>query len=170
MSNHTFITWTKHFDNVIIYNKGKDDIDEYNPIKLNNVGREGHTYYKYIYDNYDNLADYTIFLQGCPFGHCYTIIEDIKEVINNPNYNKQFQYFSHLILKINLKNDYNIPIEKNKENTSPTFTQLIDNLDSYPSSLTHWFGDNIQNKEIAFSYEKYINLTINRCLLASQEI
>jgi len=29
---------------------------------LDNVGREGHTYYKYICDNYDNLTDYTIFL------------------------------------------------------------------------------------------------------------
>jgi len=94
------ITWTKQFKNVIIYNKGNDDIDEYNPIKLKNVGREGHTYYKYIHDNYEELADYTIFLQGNPIDHCPTIIEDITEIINNPKFNKEFQYFSDFILKI----------------------------------------------------------------------
>jgi hypothetical protein len=36
---------------------------------LTNVGREGHTFFKYIYDNYDNLDDYTIFLQGHPYDH-----------------------------------------------------------------------------------------------------
>jgi len=43
------IKWTKKFPNVLIYNKGDKLNDEYNQIMLNNIGREGHTYYKYIY-------------------------------------------------------------------------------------------------------------------------
>lgn len=39
----------------------------FHEIFLKNVGREGHAYYKHIYDNYENLSYYTIFLQGNPF-------------------------------------------------------------------------------------------------------
>ena len=58
------LEWIKNFSNVIIYNKGDElteDYNNYKQVKLNNVGREGHTFYKHICDNYDNLADYTIF-------------------------------------------------------------------------------------------------------------
>ena len=63
------LEWTTQFSNVIIYNKGTQLSDDFNQTCLNNVCREGHTYYKHICDNYDNLADYTIFLQGNPFDH-----------------------------------------------------------------------------------------------------
>jgi hypothetical protein len=69
------VNWTKQFNNVIIYNKGEKLSDDFNQILLNNVGREGHTYYKHIYDNYDNLDDYIIFLQGNPFDHSPDIIK-----------------------------------------------------------------------------------------------
>lgn len=42
------VEWTKQFKNVIIYNKGNKLNGGYNQIFLDNVGREGHTYYKYI--------------------------------------------------------------------------------------------------------------------------
>lgn len=63
------ISWTsKYQPNVIIYNKGN-----YLPksISLPNVGRESHTYLYHIVNNYNNLADRTIFFQGsCPsFGY-----------------------------------------------------------------------------------------------------
>jgi hypothetical protein len=54
------IEWTKQLDNVLIYNKG-DTLTNTHSIQLDNVGREGHTFYKYIYDNYDNLDDLTVF-------------------------------------------------------------------------------------------------------------
>lgn len=64
------LKWTKQYSNVIIYNKGgKLNDDEYKYISLKNVGREGHTYYTHIYENYDNLTDYVIFLQGRPTDH-----------------------------------------------------------------------------------------------------
>ena len=80
------INWTNEFPNVLIYNKGVNDLDEsYNQIMLDNVGREGHTYYKYIVDNYDNLKDYTCFLQGNPFDHSPNIIDNLHRCIEDLN-------------------------------------------------------------------------------------
>lgn len=54
---------------VIIYNKGDNDDFEKPPnvvdvIKLPNVGRESHTYLHHVIENYNKLADVTIFLPG----------------------------------------------------------------------------------------------------------
>ena len=99
------IEWTKEFKNVIVYNKGNKLTDDFNQIFLNNVGREGHTYYKYICDNYDNLKDYTIFLQGNPFDHSPNLIFNLNKYINNIN-NKElsidFEFLSERIIECNL--------------------------------------------------------------------
>ncbi len=99
------IEWTKQFPNVIIYNKG-ERLNLNNEIMLENVGREGHTYYKYIYDNYNNLDDYTIFLQGNPFDHSPNIIQDLKYLTNNININPflpiKFKFLSKHVLKCKL--------------------------------------------------------------------
>jgi hypothetical protein len=39
-------------------------------LPLPNVGRESHTYLTHVIENYDNLADFTTFLQGNPLDHC----------------------------------------------------------------------------------------------------
>jgi len=96
------IEWTKQFSNVLIYNKGNKLEENYNEIMLNNVCREGHTYYKYIYDNYDNLDDYTIFLQGHPFDHSPNILDNLNKYINNKNLNIEFEFLSECILQCNL--------------------------------------------------------------------
>ena len=91
------LEWTKEFLNVIIYNKGKPLRDGFNEKYLNNVGREGHTYYKHIYDNYDNLADYTVFLQGNPFDHSPNIINDLKKYVNNKELIIDFKFLSTVL-------------------------------------------------------------------------
>jgi len=96
------IEWSKQFQNVIVYNKGNKLNDGYNEIPLDNVGREGHTYYKHIYDNYDNLADYTIFLQGRPFDHSPNIIADINKYTNNKDLDIDFEFLSQHVLECNL--------------------------------------------------------------------
>ena len=100
------LDWTKQFTNVIVYNKGTPLTDDFNQIYLNNVGREGHTYYKHIYDNFDNLADYTIFLQGRPFDHSPNIINNLNKYINNIDSNLDsnidFEFLSENILDCNL--------------------------------------------------------------------
>jgi len=90
------ISWTNEFENVLIYNKGTP-LNLPNEIILPNVGREPHTYYKYIYDNYDNLDDYVVFLQGNPFDHSPNIIDNLK---NLPNLN--FHFLSEHILSCSL--------------------------------------------------------------------
>ena len=93
------VEWTKSFYNVIIYNKGtelnKPDSNHiYNEVFLNNVGREGHTYYKHICDNYNNLADFTIFLQGDPFPHSRDAIQKIQSYVDNKQLNVDFEFLN----------------------------------------------------------------------------
>ena len=95
------INWSLEFKNILIYNKGnKINID--NELLTENVGRECHTYYKYIYDNYDNLNDYIIFLQGNPFDHSPNIINNLWNYIINKDLNIDFEYLSEKILTCNL--------------------------------------------------------------------
>ena len=96
------VNWCKQFSNVIIYNKGTEMTDDFNQILLDNVGREGHTYYKHICDNYDNLADYTIFLQGNPFDHSPNIISNLNKYIDNIDSNVDFEFLSESVYECNL--------------------------------------------------------------------
>lgn len=77
------ISWTKELSNVLIYNKGEPiDTKCHDSAKIStlmNVGREGHTIYRHIYDNYENLEDYIVFLQGNPFDHSPNLVENIKK-------------------------------------------------------------------------------------------
>lgn len=65
------VSWTKPFSNVVIYDKSGDSFPttSHPTIYLPNIGREGHTFYKHIVDNYDSLPPYICFLQGHPFDH-----------------------------------------------------------------------------------------------------
>lgn len=70
------INWTRYLPGkVIIYNKGPDDLDISNfrdnteIRKVENVGREGHTYLYHIIENYDKLTERITFLQADPFDH-----------------------------------------------------------------------------------------------------
>jgi hypothetical protein len=94
------VEWTKQFPNVLIYNKGEPLESGYNELFLENVGREGHTYYKYICDNYENLPKYTVFLQGNPFDHSPNIITNIHKYMNNPDID--FEFLSERIYPCNL--------------------------------------------------------------------
>jgi hypothetical protein len=103
------IEWCKQFPNVIIYNKGDKLHDRYNEIVLPNVGREGHTYYKHICDNYDNLTDYIIFLQGRPFDHSPNIVSTLNNIIstlskynNSEDLDIDFEFLSESIIQCNL--------------------------------------------------------------------
>ena len=66
-------------DHCHIYNKGGEIEPRFNVYRwesLPNVGREAHTYVYHIIENYDRLADVTVFLQGNitdhqQMNHCY---------------------------------------------------------------------------------------------------
>lgn len=58
------IKWAYDYKHLLtVYNKGSDDLD-INSIPLQNVGREAHTFLYHIINNYDSLAETTIFFQG----------------------------------------------------------------------------------------------------------
>lgn len=63
------ISWADFLPNVLVYNKGGHLDTDHELRQLPNVGREGHTFYTYMYENYDKLDDFTCFLQGDPMDH-----------------------------------------------------------------------------------------------------
>lgn len=89
-------------DNLIVYNKGNDDI---NPIinhefikNVPNLGREAGTYCNYILDNYDDLPEYIIFTQGNPvdhidFSNTEKTFDKFREIVNEDKSYK-FKYIS----------------------------------------------------------------------------
>ncbi len=72
------VSWLKHLPyKFVLYDKddGEDCCKKkYQPycpesIKLQNVGREAHTYLTYIIDNYKNLPNFVAFMQADPFDY-----------------------------------------------------------------------------------------------------
>lgn len=96
------IEWTQRLPpdiDVIVYNKGDKLLNHKGTVvDLPNVGREGHTYYKYIYDNYDNLDDYTIFLQGNPFEHSPQLICTINNIQKCKTFECEYAFISERVL------------------------------------------------------------------------
>jgi len=73
------ISWLLLFKNItLVYNKGNNEhlLSKFDTIQLPNVGRESHTYLYHIVQNYDNLAEKTIFFQGKINDHKILDIED----------------------------------------------------------------------------------------------
>ena len=86
------VEWTKKLTHkVTIYDKSDTPIES--SIKLKNVGREGETFLYHIINNYHNLDDVTVFLQGDPFDHLSLLVgwreisteEEINIVLNKMN-------------------------------------------------------------------------------------
>lgn len=77
------LDWVKQIDcDYIIFNKGNEIEDpEISPEKIINVpnqGREAETFLRYICENYLDLSDFTIFVQGNPFDHWPRTLEYIN--------------------------------------------------------------------------------------------
>lgn len=73
--------------NAIIYNKSGNEIEVKNDLTqkyLDNIGREGETYLNHIINNYDNLHEYTIFIQDDTDNHI-------------PNYNSFVKFCNNII-------------------------------------------------------------------------
>jgi hypothetical protein len=76
---------------IIVYNKGEPIsgmLDNIDVISLPNLGRDCHTIFHHIYENYDNLTDFVIFLQGNPFDHCKYVLHCLGSL----TYRTHFEY------------------------------------------------------------------------------
>ena len=94
------VDWTNGLPNAVIYNKGTTAPNtRHEVIDLPNVGREGHTYLHHIIANYDDLDEWTAFLQGNPFDHSPDLESRIR--IFSPSKNG-FQFLSRDQYDINL--------------------------------------------------------------------
>lgn len=85
------LDWIKKINSEIkisIYRKGDFLPLSDNEIKIEpNKGRCVHTFFNHIYSRYDDLADYTFFVQDYPFDHWGNLLEilnsDISEIHKN---------------------------------------------------------------------------------------
>lgn len=123
------IEWSNQFSNVVIINKGIP-CNISNEIVMPNFDREGHTYYQYIYDNYDDLPDHLIFLQGNPFDHSPNVIDLLNHYISHINNNvdsNTMKYISQQFHNVNpVKPDKWIPTLPIKEIYTKLFGSAID--------------------------------------------
>lgn len=146
----------------MIYNKGNEFIPIIfkNIINLPNIGREGHTYLYHIINNYNNLADNTLFIQGNISDHkMFNIIDYIK---NNDIKGKISQIkIKKLTNKINFDKKY----LNNLKKSNMTSFQFINNilnikLDNIESIPIIWGANFCVSKSLILSkpIEYYQNL------------
>jgi hypothetical protein len=64
-------SWVQHLADVkiTVYRKGEGGLKPGEIFMSPNVGRDVHTFFKHILDNYDTLSDITFFSQDYPFDH-----------------------------------------------------------------------------------------------------
>lgn len=124
----------------------------------NNVGREGHTYYNFIYNNYDNLPEYIVFLQGRPYDHSPNLNTNLQKYINS-GFKSNFEFLSEDIINSNLNGnqyDSNLPLKNIYE---IIFGERKETLDFQFGAGAQFFvsKQNILNKTKEF-YKKIIEL------------
>jgi hypothetical protein len=74
-----------------IYRKGNQPLN--NEILIEpNVGRDVHSFFYHIVNNYDNLSDLTFFVQDYPFDHWENIVDTINGGINTINLNATLKF------------------------------------------------------------------------------
>ena len=148
------ISWLSKVKNIkiTIYNKGEDNINK-KSIKLPNIGRESHTYLTHIIDNYDNLADITIFSQGDPFFHS----PDFLKLIKKPELFEPIQpltyYYSPSINKANNEEKKIIIDKKFRINGMPP-TQVLNKTNNLSINGLRIYVEYF-NEEGIIMYPKY---------------
>lgn len=93
------LDWLNKYQNfATIYNKGDDSVE--GSITLPNIGREAHTYLYHIVNNYDNLAEYTAFVQGDPLDpHSPRIHQSLEYIIGSNELLPDFFWISERIVE-----------------------------------------------------------------------
>ena len=175
------IEWSRPYNNIVtIYNKG--DQEHYkSSIKLENVGREGHTFLHHIVENYDNLSNKTIFLKETIsnkslnlkyLSFCNSKITNIIDFINySMQDNEQYMYFPFL----NLSCDNFQPISNflNNGNYINHFGKWDVKRANISGSFIEWFTncvcENIMHYKNNFIQTNHGIMTIEKCAILRKE-
>lgn len=71
---------------IIIYNKGmplKDVNEKITVYNVQNIGREGESYLRFLSDKYNEVSDKVVFTQGDPFKHSFNFFQLLEEFEND---------------------------------------------------------------------------------------
>jgi hypothetical protein len=136
---------------IVVYNKTDNDnfVKSHNikrTINLSNVGRESHSYFYHIIENYDNLADVTIFLPGSvdldnKYNRAKSLVNSVEKT------NKTTISCNHENDYVNANYDFKIDnylsSHKNNQSANMDSSIQISNIRPYGK----WFGENFKNGE-----------------------
>lgn len=67
-----------------------------NTLRLENEGREAHTYLHHIVSRYETLAPLTVFCQGKPFDHAFDFRKTLRELASGHEPPEEFFWLGHL--------------------------------------------------------------------------
>ncbi len=67
-----------------------------NTLRLENVGREAHTYLHHIVTRYETLAPLTVFCQGKPFDHAFDFRKTLRDMAGGQKQCDDFFWLGHL--------------------------------------------------------------------------
>jgi hypothetical protein len=154
------VSWADGIPNCIIYNKSDTLPQTVHPIiQLPNVGREGHTYLYYIITNYDNLPEYSVFLQGFPFDHSPQLQHILNSLFNMIYREHRYLHFAFISQYVKWSNIENC-IEHPGLNMIPVYKEVF-GLDKMVH--TFQFGTGAQfivnkNAILSRSVDFYINI------------
>jgi len=133
---------------VICYNKGDNNIkinNLKNTIQLPNVGREAHSYLYHIINNYDDLANISIFLMGSMTDNVHKKNQKLKLLFENLNSdNSIFICQTYNDVKEELY-DFTLQEYKstNKNNSLKNNDKTLEKAEIYPFGkwFEHYFND-----------------------------
>ncbi len=177
-SDNFFIVISRYKENInwvnkipwpyIIYNKGQAiKTNNKNIIESKNIGREAETYLKYIISNYNNLSNFTVFLQGNPFDHSNKLFEKIKLFDGI----KDISILSDQINYEDRKGQPNHPGLKTGESSDLLFENKKDTFEYTPGAQFIVSKKLIQNRPLSFYQfilnEIETNAYINKCEVKS---
>lgn len=150
------IDLNKWIRNIIIFNKGEDDLLITRPdivieYKMDNIGREGDTYLQYIINNYDDLPEHIWFLQANPFDHSPDFIQLMSEE-SIKSYNNSYQGLTYKYLN-------NIPNDTGKDtrfyiNNHRIINYFIDKVNQQTVDI-HKFHDQEHERKVNEQEMKY---------------
>jgi len=155
-------SWVKDItDNYIIYNKGNELSPEFKQKLLPNFGGNQYDIFSFIHENYNDLPELMIFVQGDPFDHC--LKERFDMLIKNDSYTQLFGDVNYPDGEYDEPNNnwYIDPVQRDKNIKSS-----IGSFDEYAQMI---FGDYTPLDRLKFPPGSQILVEKDRCRFYSRE-